>query len=189
MTALARLDAPPALARHGVVALINHDGARAQPVPVSLDPLDPAAGALLGDPRPLDGGQLNGWLAPGEIRSVLVNHIGSVREGQPASVGGMTTATRWGLLGSGRLAGAARLGLASIGIGGVVGTGIYAASRWSRTPTAEASGATVGVSTAAHEAQRAPTAARTDEHAVQHIESLPSEDAADAHPDGAGALA
>jgi starch synthase (maltosyl-transferring) len=82
VTALARLDAAPALARHGLVALINHDGVRAQPVPVSLDPLDPAAGALLGDPRPLDGGPLGGWLAPGEIRSVLVSHVGSVREGR-----------------------------------------------------------------------------------------------------------
>ena len=82
VTALARLDAPPAIARHGVVALINHDSSRPQPVAMSLDPLDPAAGALLGDPRLLEGEPLDEDLTPGEVRLVELSHLGPVREGR-----------------------------------------------------------------------------------------------------------
>ena len=81
VTVLARLDAAagPA-AQNGVVVLINNDPSRSQPIPVSLDPLDPAAGALLGKPRSIDGGPPPDRLAAGEVRLVLVSRIAAVRE-------------------------------------------------------------------------------------------------------------
>ena len=83
VTVLARLDAADArAAQSGVVVLINNDLLRPQPVPVSLDPLDPAAGALLGDPRTLEEGPLPDRLTPSEVRVALVSRIGAVREGK-----------------------------------------------------------------------------------------------------------
>ncbi len=81
VTVLARLDAAagPA-ARNGVVVLINNDLSESQPMPVSLDPLDPAAGALLGEPRTVEGQPLPDRLAAGEVRVALVSRIGAVRE-------------------------------------------------------------------------------------------------------------
>ena len=81
VTVLARLDAGagPA-AQNGVVVLINNDPSRPQPIPVSLDPLDPAAGALLGKPRTIDGGPPPDRLAAGEVCLVLVSRIAAVRE-------------------------------------------------------------------------------------------------------------
>jgi starch synthase (maltosyl-transferring) len=81
VTVLARLDAADAsAAQAGVVVLINNDPSRPHPVGISLDPLDPAAGALLGEPRTVDGGPMPDSLAPGEVRAVLVSRIGAVRE-------------------------------------------------------------------------------------------------------------
>jgi starch synthase (maltosyl-transferring) len=83
VTALARLDAADArAAQAGVVVLINNDPARPRPVGISLDPLDPAAGALLGQPRTSEGGPVPDRLAPGEIRAALVSRVGAVREGR-----------------------------------------------------------------------------------------------------------
>ncbi len=81
VTVLARLDAAEsAAAQHGVVVMINNDQSRPRPLPVSLDPLDPAAGALLGHPRLPDGAPLPECLAPGEVRAAVLGPIGSVRE-------------------------------------------------------------------------------------------------------------
>jgi starch synthase (maltosyl-transferring) len=83
VTVLARLDAADGYAaQSGVVALINNDLSRPQPVPVSLDPLDPAAGALLGEPRTVEGDPLPDRLGPGEVRVALVSRIGAVRDGK-----------------------------------------------------------------------------------------------------------
>ena len=81
VTVLARLDADagPA-AQNSVVVLINNDPSRPQPIPVSLDPLDPAAGALLGKPRTIDGGPPPDRLAAGEVCLVLVSRLAAVRE-------------------------------------------------------------------------------------------------------------
>jgi starch synthase (maltosyl-transferring) len=81
VTVLARLDAADGrAAQSGIIALINNDLASPQPIPVSLDPLDPAAGALLGAPRTVAGEPLPDRLAPGEICVALVSRIGAVRE-------------------------------------------------------------------------------------------------------------
>ncbi|MBV8412309.1 MAG: alpha-1,4-glucan--maltose-1-phosphate maltosyltransferase [Alphaproteobacteria bacterium] len=80
VAALVRLDAPAPEARNGVAVLINNDPSQARPVGVSLDPLDPAGGAVLGDPRSVDGAPLLEMLGPGEIRAVVLRHIGAVRE-------------------------------------------------------------------------------------------------------------
>ncbi len=83
VTVLARLDAADGrAAQNGIVALINNDLASSQPIPVSLDPLDPAAGALLGNPRTVTGEPLPDRLAPGEIRVARLSRIGTVREGK-----------------------------------------------------------------------------------------------------------
>ena len=83
VTVLARLDAADGrAAQNGIVALINNDPSSSQPIPVSLDPLDPAAGALLGNPRTVAGEPLPDRLAPGEIRVALVSRIDAVREGK-----------------------------------------------------------------------------------------------------------
>ena len=83
VTILARLDAADGrAARNGIVALINNDPSSSQPIPVSLDPLDPAAGALLGNPRTVAGEPLPDRLAPGEIRVAHVSRIDAVREGK-----------------------------------------------------------------------------------------------------------
>jgi starch synthase (maltosyl-transferring) len=83
VTVLARLDAADArAARHAAVVLINNDRTAPQPLALSLDPLDPAAGAALGDPRALDGKPLADSLAPGEVRVALLSHVGSVHEGR-----------------------------------------------------------------------------------------------------------
>ncbi len=76
VTVLARLDAlDPRRARHGLVDLINNDREHSQPVPVSLDPLDPASGAVLGNARLADGSTPPDILQPGEI---VVVEVGSV---------------------------------------------------------------------------------------------------------------
>ena len=81
VTVLARLDAVDGrAARSGAVVLINNDLSRSQPIPVSLDPLDPAGGALLGDPRMVEGGPPPDRLAPGEVRVAVVSPIRAVRE-------------------------------------------------------------------------------------------------------------
>ena len=80
VTALARLDAAAHAARHGIVVLINNDPSQPRPIGINLDPLDPAAGALLGDPRTPNGEPLAEWLAPGEIRTAVLSGIGNVRE-------------------------------------------------------------------------------------------------------------
>lgn len=81
VAALARLDAADgAVARNGIVVLINNDLGKPQPITVSLDPLDPAGGALLGDPRTPSGEALPNRLEPGEVRIAVLSHVGSVRE-------------------------------------------------------------------------------------------------------------
>jgi starch synthase (maltosyl-transferring) len=83
VTVLARLDAADGrAAESGIVVLINNDLSRPQPIPISLDPLDPAAGALLGNPRTVAGGPLPERLAPGEVRVARVSRIGAVRDGK-----------------------------------------------------------------------------------------------------------
>jgi starch synthase (maltosyl-transferring) len=83
VTVLARLDAADGrAAESGLVVLINNDPSRPRPVPVSLDPLDPAAGALLGNPRTVAGEPLPDRLAPGEVRVARVSRIGAVRDGK-----------------------------------------------------------------------------------------------------------
>jgi len=83
VTVLARLDAADGrAAQNGIVVMINNDPSGPQPVPVSLDPLDPAAGALLGNPRTVAGEPLPDRLAPGEIRVARVSLIGAVRNGK-----------------------------------------------------------------------------------------------------------
>jgi starch synthase (maltosyl-transferring) len=79
---LARLDAlDPRHARQGQVDLINNDQAHSHPVPVSLDPLDPASGAVLGKARLADGGALPETLQPGEIVVAEVSAIAPVAAG------------------------------------------------------------------------------------------------------------
>ena len=80
VTALVRLDGPAPSARNGIAVLINNDGGRTRPVGVSLDPLDPAGGALLGDPRSVDDEPLSDSLAAGQVRAVMLRHLGNVRE-------------------------------------------------------------------------------------------------------------
>ena len=82
VTVLAKLDSAPRAARNGIVVLINNDRSQSRPIGLSLDPLDPAAGARLGEPRALDGEPLTEWLAPDEVRAVMLSHIGNVREGR-----------------------------------------------------------------------------------------------------------
>ena len=83
VTVLARLDAADGrAAESGIIVLINNDLSRPQPVPIGLDPLDPAAGALLGNPRTVAGEPLPDRLAPGEVRAALVSRIGAVRDGK-----------------------------------------------------------------------------------------------------------
>lgn len=89
VTALARLDhADPRQARQGRVTLVNGDRDRAQPVPISLDPLDPACDAVLGAARPVSGDVLPNMLAPGEVSVVVVSALPSPRldkgSGSPA---------------------------------------------------------------------------------------------------------
>ena len=88
VTVLARLDAADGLAaQRGVAALINNDLAQPKPLPVSLDPLDPAAAALLGAPRMLEGGPRADHLAPGEIS------VGSLEPLGPSRARAKTAAT------------------------------------------------------------------------------------------------
>ncbi len=83
VTVLARLDAADGrAAQNGIVVMINNDPSSPQPIPVSLDPLDPAAGALLGNPRTVAGKPLPDRLAPGEVSVAHVSRIGVVREGK-----------------------------------------------------------------------------------------------------------
>jgi starch synthase (maltosyl-transferring) len=68
VTALAFLDAAdPRQAQHGLAVLINNDSAKEHTVPVNLDPLDPAAGAMLGKPQLLDGRPMPKRLQPDEV--------------------------------------------------------------------------------------------------------------------------
>jgi starch synthase (maltosyl-transferring) len=79
VAALVRLDAADTRqAQAGLVVLINNDGARVQPVPISLDPLDPASGAVLGRPQLADGSVVPGTLQPGEVLTVEVRAINPV---------------------------------------------------------------------------------------------------------------
>ncbi|SEP41892.1 alpha-1,4-glucan:maltose-1-phosphate maltosyltransferase [Rhodospirillales bacterium URHD0017] len=80
VTALARLDSADARqAQHGLVVLINNDVAKEQAVPVSLDPLDPVAGAMLGKPRLLDGRAMPDRLRPGEVLMAELDAVDPVR--------------------------------------------------------------------------------------------------------------
>jgi starch synthase (maltosyl-transferring) len=80
VTALARLDAAdPRQAQHALVVLINNDLAKDQAVPVSLNPLDPVSGAMLGEPRLLDGGPMPDRLQPGEVLMVELDAVDPVR--------------------------------------------------------------------------------------------------------------
>src|SRR5262249_35439668 len=69
-------------ARHGVITLVNNDPSNARPIGLNLDPLDPAAGALLGEPRALDDKPFTDRLAPGEVRALVLSHVGNDREGR-----------------------------------------------------------------------------------------------------------
>jgi starch synthase (maltosyl-transferring) len=87
VTALARLDAAdPRQAQHGLVVLVNNDTARDQIVPVSLNPLDPGAGAVLGQPRLLDGRSMPDRLQPGEVLVAELAALDPVKGGKPRSV-------------------------------------------------------------------------------------------------------
>ncbi|WP_421996843.1 alpha-1,4-glucan--maltose-1-phosphate maltosyltransferase [Reyranella sp.] len=92
VTAVARLDAvDPRSASLGRVVLVNTDGERRRPVPVSLDPIDPAAGAVLGDPRLADGGMVPEFLEPGEVLMVDVKPCQAVRDPEAPPVSAATT--------------------------------------------------------------------------------------------------
>ncbi len=92
VTALARLDAAdPRQAQHGLVVLINNDLARDQAVPVSLDPLDPGAGAMLGEPRLLDGQSMPDRLQPGEVLMAELDAVDPVKSKQAPSASAATT--------------------------------------------------------------------------------------------------
>jgi starch synthase (maltosyl-transferring) len=92
VTALARLDsADPRQAQHGLVVLINNDLARDQVVPVSLNPLDPGAGATLGEPRLLDGRSMPGSLQPGEVLVAELDAVGPAKGKPPHSASAATT--------------------------------------------------------------------------------------------------
>ncbi len=87
VTALARLDAvDPRQAQHGLAVLINNNAVRHQAVPVSLDPLDPIAGAVLGKPRRLDGQPMPDRLQPGEVLLAELDAIDPVKADEPCSV-------------------------------------------------------------------------------------------------------
>jgi starch synthase (maltosyl-transferring) len=73
---LVRLEeADPRRARHGLVNLINNDLAHGHPVPVSLSPLDPACGGVLGAERLAGGKAPPNCLQPGEI---VVTEVGAI---------------------------------------------------------------------------------------------------------------
>lgn len=92
MTVLARLDAAdPRQAQHGLVALINNDSERDQPVRVSLDPLDPAGGAILGGPRLADGRPMPDRLQPGEVLMAELSAVDPVKAGELHSVSAAVT--------------------------------------------------------------------------------------------------
>ncbi len=92
VTALARLDAAdPRQAQHGLVVLINNDLTRDQAVPVSLDPLDPGAGAMLGEPRLLDGRSVPDRLQPGEVLMAELDAVDPVKSKQAPSASAATT--------------------------------------------------------------------------------------------------
>jgi starch synthase (maltosyl-transferring) len=75
VTVLARFDtADPRQASCGAAVLINNDRLQPQPLPVSLDPLDPAAGASL-RAAPGTDRDLAVPLAPGEVRVVALAPI------------------------------------------------------------------------------------------------------------------
>ena len=91
VTVLARLDAAdPRQAQHGLVVLINNDLARDQAVPVSLNPLDPGAGAMLGEPRLLDGRSVPDRLQPGEVLTAELDAVDPVRSKQAPSASAAT---------------------------------------------------------------------------------------------------
>src|SRR5260370_29138441 len=80
VTVLARLGAADGrAAQNGIVVMINNDPSSPQPIPVSLDPLDPAAGALLGNPRTVACKPPPDRLPPGEDSVPHVTPIGVVR--------------------------------------------------------------------------------------------------------------
>jgi starch synthase (maltosyl-transferring) len=84
VAALVRLDAAdPRQARQGLIALINNDADASQAIPVSLDPLDPAAGAVLGAPRLIDGSPIRTTLQPGEVLTVEVGAVSPAAGGEP----------------------------------------------------------------------------------------------------------
>jgi starch synthase (maltosyl-transferring) len=79
VTALLLADAPDVREAGGaLLLLLNADGNASRPVPVSLDPLEPAAGAAFGEPQPLSGPDAFSDLAPGEVRLLRVTRLGSV---------------------------------------------------------------------------------------------------------------
>jgi starch synthase (maltosyl-transferring) len=68
-TALLRADAADVReASHAVVVLINPDVSRTAEPTLPLAPLPPRAGAAFDMPRPIDGAEITGMLAPGEVR-------------------------------------------------------------------------------------------------------------------------
>jgi starch synthase (maltosyl-transferring) len=92
VTGMVRFDtADPRRAERGHVTLINNDFARGQPVPVSLDPLDPIAGAILGEPRLPDGRPMPSQLQPGEVLMVELSSIDPVKARKSPSASAATT--------------------------------------------------------------------------------------------------
>ena len=79
VTAFVRLDtADPREAKSGQVILINTDRRSARPLPILLDPLVPASGAVLGAPRMADGSTVPDRLQPGDVQVVEVRSIAPV---------------------------------------------------------------------------------------------------------------
>jgi len=69
-------------ATRAVAVLTNNDLFQPRPIPFSLDPIDPAAGASLGNPDETSSAPL----APGEVRVAFLSSTKPVREtGHPAS--------------------------------------------------------------------------------------------------------
>jgi starch synthase (maltosyl-transferring) len=80
-TALLRLDGPDArVARGGLAILVNPDLKWTNRVEIALDPMPPAAGACLGEPSVIGGGDPFAPLAPGEVRLVEVKRAVAVRQ-------------------------------------------------------------------------------------------------------------
>jgi starch synthase (maltosyl-transferring) len=86
ISGLALLDAiDPREAGRARVVIVNNDMSRSQRLTISLDPLDPSGGAVLGKPRLLNGEPMPDVLKPGELLVAELGAIDAVRDDEPLS--------------------------------------------------------------------------------------------------------